>query len=143
MPPDAAAPKPRRPRRQLPGGVTLEELNAHIDVRVMHALQAHEERMGARMDRRFDELADLLRSGFPEGDPAAHRRVHEARMNKARDWARMTQGIAQTVVAAVFLAALGFLGMAAYQHILTIAHRDMPALHPQRTTDEQRREDHR
>lgn len=136
---EAAAPKPRRSRRPLPGGVTLDDLNAHIDLRVMMALQAHEKRMGERMDRRFDELGDLFRSAFPEGDPVTHRRVHEARINRAATWARVWQGIAQAVGTTVLLAVLGFLGLAAYQHMLALAKRDLPAISPAR--DEQKRED--
>lgn len=36
-------------------------------------------------DRRFDDLIALIKSGFPDGDPEAHRRVHEQRIREAKE----------------------------------------------------------
>ena len=36
-------------------------------------------------DKRFDEITELIKSGFPDGDPGAHRRVHEQYIKDAKD----------------------------------------------------------
>lgn len=37
------------------------------------------------MDDRFDALEKLIKSGFPDGDPEEHRRVHERRIKEAKE----------------------------------------------------------
>ena len=37
------------------------------------------------MDERFDALEKLIKSGFPDGDPEEHRKVHERRIKEARE----------------------------------------------------------
>ena len=37
------------------------------------------------MDDRFDALEKLIKSGFPEGDPEEHRKVHEGYIKEAKE----------------------------------------------------------
>ena len=37
------------------------------------------------MDERFDALEKLIKSGFPEGDPEEHRKVHEGYIKEAKE----------------------------------------------------------
>ena len=37
------------------------------------------------MDERFDALEKLIKSGFPDGNPEEHRKVHERRIKEARE----------------------------------------------------------
>lgn len=37
------------------------------------------------MDDRFDKLEKLIKSGFPDGDPEEHRKVHEGYIKEAKE----------------------------------------------------------
>ena len=37
------------------------------------------------MDERFDALEKLIKSGFPDGNPEEHRKVHERRIKEAKE----------------------------------------------------------
>ena len=37
------------------------------------------------MDDRFDQLEKLIKSGFPEGNPEEHRKVHEGYIKEAKE----------------------------------------------------------
>lgn len=50
--------------------------NGHRDRRKPDTLQQH-------MDDRFDALEKLIKSGFPDGDPEEHRKVHEGYIKQA------------------------------------------------------------
>ena len=36
------------------------------------------------MDERFDALEKLIKSGFPDGNPEEHRKVHQRRINETK-----------------------------------------------------------
>ena len=38
-----------------------------------------------RIDDRFDALEKLIKSGFPDGDPEEHRKVHEGHIKEAKE----------------------------------------------------------
>ena len=38
-----------------------------------------------RMDERFDALEKLIKSGFPDGNPEEHRKVHERYIKDAKE----------------------------------------------------------
>jgi len=63
-------------RRRTPQ-MTLAELEMHIDNRIKIRLDEHAHKEEQRMKEQFDELKELLRSGFPGGDPEEHRRYHQ------------------------------------------------------------------
>lgn len=121
--------------------LTLGELHAHIDLRVLRALSKHEDRMRTHMDRRFDGMCELIKSGFPEGDPAAHRRAHESWIRGSLSRREFWSWVARQVVIVVALALLGFLGLAAWQHLLTLAKRDMPVIAQPRADERGRNEE--
>ena len=37
------------------------------------------------MDERFDALEQLIKSGFPDGNPEEHRKVHERHIKEAKE----------------------------------------------------------
>ena len=56
---------------------TPEEFNDYV---------AKELRAGdKRMDERFDALEKLIKSGFPDGNPEEHRKVHERHIKDAKE----------------------------------------------------------
>lgn len=48
-------------------------------------MDALEEKLIKHVDRRFDELADLLRGAFPDGDMTKHRLSHERQLEAEAD----------------------------------------------------------
>lgn len=57
---------------------TDREGHERRDRRKTDLLQEH-------MDERFDKLEKLIKSGFPDGNPEEHRRVHERRIKEAKE----------------------------------------------------------
>ena len=58
-------------------------------------------------DARFDQLEALIKSGFPDGDPASHRRAHEQRIKEAAEKAEVRLAIKKSVLSSgVWLALL-------------------------------------
>ena len=43
------------------------------------------DRFQQHMDERFDALEKLIKSGFPNGDPEEHRRIHERHIKEAKE----------------------------------------------------------
>ena len=43
------------------------------------------DRFQQHMDERFDALEKLIKSGFPDGDPEEHRKVHEGYIKEAKE----------------------------------------------------------
>jgi hemerythrin len=49
------------------------------------------------IDDRFDALEKLIKSGFPDGDPEEHRKVHEARIKEAKDRAEVRLAVKKSL----------------------------------------------
>mgnify|MGYP001195906754 CR=1 FL=1 len=43
------------------------------------------DRFQQHMDERFDALEKLIKSGFPDGNPEEHRKVHEQHIKEAKE----------------------------------------------------------
>ena len=58
-------------------------------------------------DERFDKLEALIKSGFPDGDPGSHRRIHEQHIKEAAEKAEVRLAIKKSVLSSgVWLALL-------------------------------------
>ncbi len=57
------------------------------------AVDVIDQQLARRLDERMGPMEDLIRSGFPDGDPTGHRRYHEAEMARiearAAFWEKM------------------------------------------------------
>ena len=50
------------------------------------------------VDQRFDALEELLKSGFPNGDPVEHRKVHEQHIKDATERAEVRLAVKKSVL---------------------------------------------
>ena len=71
------------------------------------------------IDDRFDALEKLIKSGFPDGDPEEHRKVHEARIKEAKDRAEVRLAIKKSLYSSGIWAAILFVlaALASYMGI--------------------------
>ena len=60
------------------------------------------------IDDRFDALEKLIKSGFPDGDPEEHRKVHEARIKEAKDRAEVRLAVKKSLYSSGIWAAILF-----------------------------------
>lgn len=58
-------------------------------------MDALEEKLIKHVDRRFDELADLLRGAFPEGDMTKHRLSHERQLEAEADFKSLRRSLVE------------------------------------------------
>lgn len=99
------------PHGQIPS--TNSQLDAfailtHVDKVVADAIQRHElekskdiehfEREIESLKKEIKELEALIQSGFPNGDPLSHRKVHEEYIREAEDRKSMLRGTKHKVV---------------------------------------------
>jgi len=61
-------------------------------------------------DARLNELGDIIRSGFPNGDPGAHRAVHDAWIKEAEAKAKFYQETKGRIFVAGIISALTAMG---------------------------------
>lgn len=66
--------------------------------------------MAAHIDERFDQLVSLIKSGFPNGDPESHRRVHEGYIQEAADRAALWKSLREKTITGVVWGLLVLLG---------------------------------
>jgi hypothetical protein len=64
----------------------------------------------AHFDARFDALEKLIKSGFPDGDPAAHRLVHEGYIRDANASHELRQAVVKQVLTGTVWATLALVG---------------------------------
>ena len=78
----------------------MTEPTPQIELRNNAELRKH-------FDERFDQLEALIKSGFPDGDPGSHRRVHEQHIKEAAEKAEVRLAIKKSVLSSgVWLALL-------------------------------------
>lgn len=64
----------------------------------------------AYFDARINELGELIRSGFPDDNPGAHRAIHEAWIKEAEAKAKFYQETKGRIFVAGIVSALGAVG---------------------------------
>ena len=67
-------------------------------------------------DERFSNVETLIRSGFPQGDPAAHRAVHEGYIEQAAKRRRMWDNIVEKTVTGSVWVAIAWIAAALWSH---------------------------
>ena len=74
------------------------------------------DRFQQHMDERFDALEKLIKSGFPDGDPEEHRKVHERRIKEAREREEVKLAVKKSLYSSgIWLAILtGLAALASY-----------------------------
>lgn len=97
--------------------MTLSELERHIDTRISVLLEEHAEKETAMINRRFDELERLLKSGYPGGDPDSHRRAHEEQIEYIRERRMLWRSVREKTITALIWAMLVGIGAAVWQSI--------------------------
>lgn len=86
-------------------------------------LLAYQQELKQHFDHRVDELIDLIKSGFPEGDPAAHRRVHEGYIKEASARAELKSKILEKVITGGVWGGLLFVGTLIWEYVKGEAKR--------------------
>ena len=62
------------------------------------------------MDERFDALEKLIKSGFPDGNPEEHRKVHERHIKEAKEREEVRMAVKKSLYSSgVWLAILTLL----------------------------------
>lgn len=61
-------------------------------------------------DRKIDELSEMVRSGFPNGDPIEHRKVHESYIREAKERSEMYRSLRDRLLSGGVLAVFGVIG---------------------------------
>lgn len=79
----------------------IEPLLNHLDHRFDH--------LDTLIDNRFDEMDTRIKSAYPDGDPVKHRLEHESRMKFAESWSNLKQSVAEAMVKAGVIGAVGLL----------------------------------
>lgn len=95
-------------------------LLAHIDKVVEDRIAQHTKDKQPAIEginERIRDLEELIRSGFPHGDPASHRRVHEKYIEEAVDRDQMVKGAKREVFKLSLWAALLFVASAVWDSV--------------------------
>lgn len=64
-------------RRRFSDAVSLEEIELHIEERIKKHLEKHSKEEADMFDRKFNEIKDMFKSAFPEGNLFKHLEYHE------------------------------------------------------------------
>ena len=66
------------------------------------------------MDTRFQELQNLIKSGFPNGDPIKHREMHEELLRQLLDRRELWKSIREKTITGAVYSALIFIALAVW-----------------------------
>jgi len=72
---------------------------------------------------KFSELEELIRDGFPYGDPTSHRKVHEVLIDRAEKRQAFWRSVFEKVATGGIYAALIAVGTAVWQYVKSEAHK--------------------
>lgn len=97
----ATLPPPPPPPPPPGAPVTQEEL--------VEALRLHRHNDREFICVKFAELEELIRDGFPDGDPASHRKVHEGYIKDAANRSEMWRAVWKQVLTGTVWATMVFL----------------------------------
>jgi len=92
---------------------------AHVERLIETRITQHEDANGGTLEgiyNKLDSLEKLVREGFPQGDPAAHRRVHERYIEEAQEKRAMIMGAKQKVFEMSVWGALVVLSLALFDY---------------------------
>lgn len=86
-------------------------------------LLEYQQQLKEHFDERVDELIELIKSGFPEGDPAAHRRVHEGYIKEAAARDELKSKIIEKIITGGVWGGLIFVGTLVWEYVKGEAKR--------------------
>lgn len=110
----------RRAPPPLPAGDPGEPITReYLDAALKHNRHATREFVGAQIA----DLKLLIQDGFPNGDLASHRKVHEGYIQKAEDRNKFWRNVWEKVATGAIYAALVAIGTAVWQYIKAEARR--------------------
>jgi hypothetical protein len=69
------------------------------------------------LDISFQELQDLIKSGFPDGDPHKHREVHERLLRQLSDKRELWKEVREKTISGAVYSALIFIALAIWEAI--------------------------
>lgn len=99
------------------GGMSLVELENHIDRRVKQRLDEYMIVQAKGLDARFDELKDLLKSAFPGGDPIQHKMYHDEAIAFMQERRRLWQSVREKTLTGLVWMGLTALGAAVWSYV--------------------------
>lgn len=73
--------------------------------------------MIAHIDTQFFQLKELIKSGFPHGDPSKHREVHEAFIRDAEDRRALWKAVREKTITGAVYSALIFIALAIWEAV--------------------------
>lgn len=72
---------------------------------------------------KFSELEELIRDGFPNGDPASHRKVHEAYIQEAAERRAFWKSVVEKIATGAIYTAVIAVATAVWTWIKSEAHK--------------------
>ena len=111
-----------------PEGTGDDRLTTNPDDCVTHAkldrrLESGRAFMLTHIDAKFDHLENLIKSGFPNGDPRKHCEVHEGFIRAAADNHALWKSVREKTVSGAIWSALGLLILAVWEAIKVGVHK--------------------
>lgn len=92
-------------------GIERRVPHAHIAIEQIEFLLERGRRdQREHFDRRLDEMMSTFKSGFPDGDPVEHRKVHESYIQEAKERAELWHGLRLKLLSGGALAVFGVFG---------------------------------
>lgn len=86
-------------------------------------LLEYQQQLKTHFDERVDELIELIKSGFPEGDPSAHRKVHEGYIKEAAARDELKSKIIEKIITGGVWGGLLFVGTLVWEYVKGEAKR--------------------
>ena len=102
------------------GLTTLHHIDRVVEDKIKTAVATHSmENAPWRndVDRKLCDLEKLIRSGFPDGDPPGHCRVHEQYIVDAKDRKETRRSLFHNVLNAIGLGAVILMGNALWEYV--------------------------
>lgn len=94
-----------------------------IDARIAAQLEEGREAMIAHIDKEFEALRVLIKSGYPDGDPVGHRLVHEGYIREAADRSALWKSVREKTVTGAVWAIILLLANAVWEAIRAGVHK--------------------
>jgi len=70
------------------------------------------------INTKVTELEELIRDGFPNGDPRSHREVHETYIKESEEKSALWKSVREKLISGGVMAAVGFIVVALWNHFL-------------------------
>ncbi|NBW08737.1 MAG: hypothetical protein EBR82_12010 [Caulobacteraceae bacterium] len=95
--------------------VTEDKISLMIELAVSDALQTHEKKMFHRIDEKFNQLNETIKSAFPSGDVHGHRVAHEKENEQKEGWKKLKAELLSKFLSAGLWVATGWLAYSIWQ----------------------------